>query len=218
MPLGSKRSKLSWMLRTGAEQLGCTISDFQIEQFLLYLEELERWNKRINLTAITDSEQVIERHFLDSLAGTKAIEETITPQCLLDIGSGAGFPGLPLKIASPNLLVTLVESSQKKASFLHYIIGKLHLRDAKVLNEKLEDLMAQPTRYDFVVARAFAKKAAVLAMALPLLSEGGRLILYRGKNETDLPRRSPTGKTETLSYMIPFSNIQRHLEIFYRDA
>jgi 16S rRNA (guanine527-N7)-methyltransferase len=218
MSIGSKRPKLAWMLRTGAEQLGCAVSDFQIEQFLLYLAELERWNNRLNLTAITDSEQVVEKHFLDSLAGTRAIEETITPQCLLDIGSGAGFPGLPLKIALPNLPVTLLESSQKKASFLHHIIGKLHLRDAKVLNEKLEDLIAQPTRYDFVVARAFAKKDAVLAKALPLLSKGGRLILYRGKSETELPHPERTGKTETLSYMIPFSNIHRHLEIFIRDA
>jgi len=206
------------MLRTGAEQLGCSITDFQIEQFLLYLAELERWNKRLNLTAITDSEQVIEKHFLDSLAGTRAIEETITTQSLLDVGSGAGFPGLPIKIALPKLHVTLLESSQKKASFLHFVIGRLHLPDSKVLNQKLEDLLAEAARYDIVVARAFAKKEAVLAKTLPLLSRGGRLILYRGETETNLPHRNRMTKTEAVSYKLPFSNVRRHLEIFHGDA
>jgi 16S rRNA (guanine527-N7)-methyltransferase len=207
------RSRLASLLAKGASMLDCPLTDFQVSKFLLYLVELRGWNRRVNLTAITEDEAIIERHFLDSLAGLKAIEKRADPT-LLDIGTGAGFPGLPLKIALPDLRVTLVESSQKKATFLHHVIGRLHISGVTVLNRNVEDLEENGTRYDWVVARAFAKKEIVLKKALCLLSPTGRFILFQGQRESERPPDIETGWVKTIFYELPFSKIRRRLEIF----
>lgn len=197
----------------GASWLDCPLTQFQVSRFLLYLDELGEWNQRVNLTAITEDQEIIERHFLDSLAGIKAMEKQVG-QTLLDIGTGAGFPGLPLKIARPDLRLTLVEPSQKKATFLHHVLGKLHMVGVSVVNRRVEDIEDNGTRYDWVVSRAFAKKEIVLKKALVLLSPTGRFILYQGERETERPPGIETGQVKTISYELPFSKIRRRLEIF----
>lgn len=201
------------LLAKGASMLDCPLTDFQVRRFLLYLDELGEWNRRVNLTAITEDQEIIERHFLDSLAGLRAMGRR-PGQTLLDIGTGAGFPGLPLKIAFPELTLTLVEPSQKKATFLHHVLGKLHIVGVSVVNRRVEDLEDKGTRYDWVVARAFAKKEIVLKKALVLLLPTGRFILYQGQRETELPPDIETGRVKTISYELPFSKIRRRLEIF----
>jgi len=134
---------------------------------------------------------------------------------LLDVGTGAGFPGLPLKIVLPSLRVGLLESSEKKASFLHHMIGKLHLRGAKVFNKGLDVLISETKRFDMVVARAFARKETFLAKAMKLLTMNGVIILYGGKSENiDSRLYEPSN---FIAYELPFSKAHRHLEIYHRD-
>jgi len=204
-------SDLAAVLSTGAKALDISLSDHQINQFLNYLEDLKEWNRRINLTAIIADKEIIEKHFLDSLAGLRAIEKR-PGQTLLDIGTGAGFPGVPLKIAFPSLRLSLVESSQKKAAFLHHIAGKLKLSEVTVLNQRIESLSAIDHPYDLIVIRAFAKIQIALARALPLLAPRGKLILYQSRMQSQ-PHHMKEWEA-TIPYELPFSKIHRSLEIF----
>lgn len=217
MSVRKDRSKLAILLETGAKALDCPLTGSQIEQFLIYHEDLKEWNQRVNLTAITEDEEIIEKHFLDSIAGLKAIERH-SGQTLLDIGTGAGFPGLPLKIVFPALQVTLVESSQKKAAFLYHIIGKLHLAGTTVINKRVEQLKEETARYNLIVARAFSKKEVVLEKSLALLSKDGKLILYQGRPGSASPLDHKSGWETTIEYQLPFSKIRRSLEIFRRKS
>ncbi|MBI3994433.1 MAG: 16S rRNA (guanine(527)-N(7))-methyltransferase RsmG [Nitrospirae bacterium] len=209
------RPRLGGLLVAGAKVLDCPLTDLQVDQFLIYFHELIEWNQRANLTAITDEDEIIEKHFLDSLAGLKAIDRQ-AGKALLDIGTGAGFPGLPLKIGFPEIPVSLLESSQKKAAFLYHIIGRLHLTGAVVLNQRVEKLAEQGRRYDWIVARAFAKKETVLEKALGLLAHDGKLILYQSGTEIAVPFQSQYESESVIPYELPFSKVPRRLEVFRR--
>lgn len=172
------------MLSEGAQALDVRLSEPQTDAFLVYLVELEKWNRKINLTSIRDEQGIIVKHFLDSLSYRNGFTpaEGVT---LLDIGSGAGFPALPLKIAFPGLAVTLVEAVNKKASFLRHIIRTLNIEGAEVVPKRTEQLDASfQGRYSVVTARAFASMEKVLQEGSRFLAPGGSVVLSRGPEET----------------------------------
>jgi 16S rRNA (guanine527-N7)-methyltransferase len=165
------------MLAETAAAWGFALSQAQLDQFALYAAELRRWNERVNLTAITDPEQIVTRHFLDALACARVWGDA--PATLVDIGSGAGFPGLVLKLLRPALRVTLVESVGKKAAFLEHMAALLGLEGVQVLAARAEELgrdARHRERYDVTTARAVAELRVLAEYCLPLCRVGGRFL------------------------------------------
>lgn len=160
---------------------GLPLTPAQLDQFAAYTSTLQSWNERVNLTAITDAEGIAVRHFLDSLCCARCWGEP--PATLIDIGSGAGFPGVPLKILHPSLHLTLVESVGKKAAFLQHIVGLLGLNDVTILTQRAEAVGRDPQhreRYDVATARAVAELRILAEYGLPLVRLGGRLLAPKG--------------------------------------
>ena len=164
---------------SSVRELGLTIGESHAEQFMRYLAHLIEWNKVINLTAIIDPKEIIIKHFVDSLA---ALVATSFPQngVVLDVGSGGGFPGIPLKIVRSDMRLVLVEPVQKKCSFLNSIIGLLKLQDVSTFDGTIEQYAKRPLRHviDTVVVRAL--KFEEIRKHIPaLLTSRGRVVLYR---------------------------------------
>jgi 16S rRNA (guanine527-N7)-methyltransferase len=174
----SKISPLA-LLQEGAATYGLHFPPPVLEQFRIYLEELKRWNARINLTALKTDREIVVKLFLDSLALLPVLGEAAS---LADLGSGAGFPGLVLKIARPELNVTLVESRGKKAAFLEYVVAVLKLTQVEVAAVHLTPQLAATwgRHYDVVVSRAAFSLAELLKLAAPLLLPGGRVLAVKG--------------------------------------
>ncbi len=174
------------MFLEGVSQLGLTLSDAQIEQFLTYRTELLDWNTRMNLTAITNPEEVLVKHFLDLSTLLPLIDK---PRLrLLDIGTGAGFPGLPLKIVRPRWSVTLLEATGKKVTFVNHVIETLHLTDAIAVHGRAEELAHKPeyrARFDVVTARAVAAIPTLLEYSAPYSRVGGLIIFPKKGDLTD---------------------------------
>ena len=174
----------------GAGKLGMKLTTRQVKQFELYYRELIEWNKKINLTAITDYSSVQLKHFLDSLTITLALseEEVARPDFkIVDIGTGAGFPGVPLRILFPQPRLVLLEPTTKKTAFLHHIIRKLELQNVEVLNSRAEEaahLPAYREQFDLVLSRAVALLPTLVELALPFCRIGGRFIAQK-KGEID---------------------------------
>ena len=168
----------------------------QMEQFLRYQQELLDWNTRMNLTAITEPEEVLIRHFLDSLSLLHVYDQPLTR--LLDIGSGAGFPGLPLKIMRPNWSVVLLEATGKKVTFLRHIIETLQLQDIVALQGRAEELAHQSdyrATFDVVTARAVASLPTLLEYAAPFCRVGGQIILpKKGTLEEEIAQGKRAGQ------------------------
>jgi 16S rRNA (guanine527-N7)-methyltransferase len=169
----------------GAKRLGLFLNPEQVARFKLYYEELIRWNRRVNLTAIVDYEEVQLRHFLDSLTVALALEGI--PSKVLDIGSGAGLPGVPLKILYPDIGLTLIDSVHKKAAFLHYLVERLGLEGVEVLAQRAE-LLAHDESYregfEVVLSRGVARLSTLAELALPFCTPGGAFIAMK-KGEID---------------------------------
>jgi len=174
------------LLANTAAAWGLTLSPAQLDQFDTYATELRRWNERVNLTAITDETGIVTRHFLDSLRCAQSWGRA--PQRMVDIGAGAGFPGLPLKILRPALQLTLVESIAKKAVFLRHIVDTLGLTNVEIIVARAEDAgrdPAQRERYDVAVARAVAELRVLAEYCLPLCRIGGRFLAPKGARIED---------------------------------
>ena len=207
----------------GAARLGVTVTRAQAEQFAIHGQSLVQWNRKINLTAITDPLQMAAKHFLDAIA---PLQQLPAEGHLLDIGTGGGFPGLPLKIMAPGLSMTLIDGVRKKVNFVKAVVRRLNLKEIEALHIRCEELARDSSRrehYEIIVSRAVAQIEPLVRLAAPLLAPNGRIILYQGPRQTDgsagppdssgitLDRRSFT-KT-TLTYNLPFVGDARAITI-----
>jgi 16S rRNA (guanine527-N7)-methyltransferase len=163
--------------------IGIHLSSSQVRLFSNYEHELLVWNEKFNLTAIREPESIRTKHFLDSLSAI--LEIKTSPNKLIDVGTGAGFPGIPLKIIFPSMQLTLLESVGKKAEFYRHMVDVLQLENVEVLNIRAEDLGQNPRyreKFDWAVARAVASMPILMEYLLPLVKVGGSVLAQKGEN------------------------------------
>lgn len=207
------------------KQLGISLSENQFVQFIQYYELLIEWNSFMNLTAIIEYEEVLKKHFIDSLSIVKILtkEELSNFISVIDIGTGAGFPGIPLKIVFPNLRITLLDSLQKRVNFLQTVIDELSLSDIDVIHGRAEEYASVKKgkcreQYDLCVSRAVANLSTLTEYCLPYVKPGGAFIPYKsGKIEDEYMQAEEAikilgGKKEKqASFTIPGTDISRIL-------
>lgn len=205
------------LLITGAEELGIALTVEQVNSLFIFLAELKKWNTRINLTAIKGERDTVIKHVLDSLSHTQGFIPGPGLN-LLDVGSGAGFPAIPIKIACPGITVTLVESVKKKAAFLRHVIRTLQLNEVEVLDVRTEELPASRRgSYDVVTARAFADMTLALATGTTFLKAGGLAVLSRGPEESITEQeltRAGVILSEKIVLTLPHSDYKRAIWVF----
>jgi len=183
-------------LLAGAGKLGLRLTPKQLEQFQVYYQELIVWNRRINLTAITDYEEVQIKHFLDSLTVVTVLKQPLNEGIrLIDVGTGAGVPGIPLKIMAPGIRLVLLDATAKKAGFLQHIAQKLGLKNVEIVVGRAEDIAHKPQyreNFDLVLSRAVAALPALVELTLPFCAIGGRFIAQKkGNIESEVQRAQP---------------------------
>ncbi len=196
------------------------LSDKQIKQFELYSELLVEWNEKINLTAITEKEEIVLKHFIDSLTISKYIDKDCK---MIDIGTGAGLPGIPLKICYENINVTLLDSLNKRVVFLKDVIDKLELKNIEAIHSRAEELARNPKyreKYDIAVARAVSNLSTLLEYLMPYVKVGGKCICMKGpniKDEISLAKNALYelgGEIEKIdNFKLPDSDLERNLII-----
>ena len=201
-------SDLDGLLAAGAQELGISLAAHQRQQLLDLLAELADWNTRFNLTAIDDPAEAVRKHLLDSLS----IHAHVRGRTVADVGSGAGFPGLPLAVADPAREITLIEATGKKAQFLEHARTRLGLDNVRVVNSRAEQFKPQ-ARFDSVTARALGKLAEFIRVAGHLAAPRGRLLAMKGQfphaELQELPRTWQSTAVHRLA--VPGLDAQRHL-------
>jgi 16S rRNA (guanine527-N7)-methyltransferase len=207
--------------------LGIKLTSSQIDSFMVYENLLLEWNAKFNLTSITDPNEIHIKHFLDSLTLRKVIREN-EPFSLIDIGTGAGFPGIPLKIILPEMALTLVESSHKKADFCKIAVEKLEMSNTSVSSARAEELGRNPLyreSFDWAVARAVADLSVLSEYCLPLVKVGGKAIAMKGANtEKEIINALPAIKIlggeiyEKIKFDLPENFGERKLIVIKKTA
>lgn len=200
--------------------LGIALSEHQIQQFLTYYEMLVEWNEFMNLTAITEYEDVMKKHFIDSISLLKAYDVS-KKTSVIDVGTGAGFPGLALKIAYPNLQVTLLDSLNKRINFLNAVIEKLNLSGIDTVHGRAEDYAKVGKlreKYDLCVSRAVANLSTLSEYCLPFVKVGGQFISYKSEKITEEKNAAENaikllgGKVkQQVTFCLPDCDIYRNL-------
>jgi 16S rRNA (guanine527-N7)-methyltransferase len=215
-------------LQAGCELLGIPLDVQQLIRFEIYYRELVEWNDKFNLTAITDYTEVQIKHFLDSLVALPLIAQATgdvvpptQPFHLLDVGTGAGFPGIPLKLVAPQLKVTLMDGTGKKILFLRELVAKLGLKDVEVVQGRAEEVGNSPdyrAQFDLVTARAVASLNTLVEYLLPLVRRGGLAVIYKGASAPQelLEARKAIellggGTVQLESVQVPLLSEQRYL-------
>lgn len=222
-------NSIQWhnLLKSKADLIDINLDSQRIDQITIYSSELIDSNKKVNLTAITDSEEIAEKHILDSLIPARFISANAS---VLDLGTGGGFPGIPLKIYLPSLSVWLVDSSRKKINFLKYVIRLLNLKNISAHQYRVEQLSNLPDfagQFDVVISRAFTSLQKFLELSVPLIKPEGCIIAMKGKKvqkEIDELKSTDTGDNLYLindnkfdlqieKYRLPISSDDRSLVI-----
>lgn len=175
------------MLLKGAREYDIELSDAQIDAFIKYKDMLKEWNEKINLTAITDDNEIITKHFIDSISILKSgvIKENMS---LIDVGTGAGFPGIPLKIIMPSLRVVLLDALNKRVNFLNTVINEINLKNISVVHGRAEDFARNASyreRFGIATARAVANMMVLSEYCLPFVKVGGFFVAMKGPAADD---------------------------------
>ncbi len=219
-------SRRSEQFEKDLKEFNIVLSEHQAEQFFSYYEMLIEKNKVMNLTAITDFDEVIKKHFVDSLSLVKAYDLT-SPVSLVDIGTGAGFPGIPLKIVFPDLEITLLDSLNKRVDFLQSVIASLDLKGIDAFHGRAEDFARQEKfreRFDLCVSRAVANLSVLCEYCLPYVKIGGKFISYKSEKIMEELKAAEHavnvlgGKVkEQISFTLPDSDINRNLIVIEKN-
>jgi 16S rRNA (guanine527-N7)-methyltransferase len=213
-------------LKRKAEILGISLTEKQMQQLKQYYEMLVEKNKVMNLTAITEWDEVVDKHFIDSISLMKAVNLD-GKKSVLDLGTGAGFPGIPLKIVFPELKITLLDSLNKRILFLQDVIETLELQEIKALHGRAEDYAKKPEyreQYDYCVSRAVANLTTLSEYCLPYVKVGGKFISYKsGKVKEELADIKKAmfllgGKVEdVISFSLPETEIERDFVVIRKE-
>jgi 16S rRNA (guanine527-N7)-methyltransferase len=201
-----------------AKELGIEITKKMLEQFEYYYNKLVSYNEKVNLTAITEKEEVYIKHFLDSIAIAPYLKQNTT---LVDVGTGAGFPSLPLKIVRPDLIVTMVDSLNKRIIFLEELINELNLTGVKAVHARAGDYIKQNReKFDVIVARAVASLNTLSEYCLPFIKVGGLFYAYKSSGVLDELRFSNNAikvlggsLVEVKEFLLPYTDIARTVVI-----
>lgn len=204
------------LLKNGLIELALTPSEDQTNAFMIYLSELKRWNKAYNLTGLEKDEDIIIKHFLDSLLYLKAMPAGEIK--VADIGSGAGFPGIPIKIIRPEIEMYLIEPSGKKSAFLRYIIRQLRLQNIEVIEKRIEEIKVNQelsSPVDIAVTRALFNVKEFIRKVSHIVKKGGILILNKGPKVKEEQKTLKEVKHEILTLRLPLTDIKRHIVIVH---
>jgi len=211
------------LLIEGSKAFGIHLDEKTVEAFDLYLKELLKWNQKMNLTAIRTEKGVVLKHFLDSLSVFPYLSHVSS---LLDIGSGAGFPGIPLKIVKLSLETTLIDSVRKKVDFQRHIIRLLGLKGIEAIHGRVQGKEIRQTmgeRFDGVISRAFSDLQTFLVLSFPLLEKGGIVLAMKGETDWEEIRLLPKMEEaryrlqKTVSFFLPFSSLKRSILLFEKS-
>lgn len=206
-----------------AKKIGINLNHKMLEQFSMYKSLLKEWNEKINLTAITDDQEIILKHFIDSLTIEKYLKNKSK---MIDVGTGAGFPGIPLKIVREDINITLLDSLNKRLIFLEDVTQSLGLENVQIIHGRAEDLGNHREfreKYDIAVARAVANLAVLAEYCLPFVKEGGIFICMKGNNIEEIEDAKNAieklgGKIDKIDRIyLPDTNIERNIIVIYKE-
>ena len=205
--------EFQYHLQNGLKALKIKISDDQVQLMTIHAKELMIWNKKINLTAIKQPLQIAEKHFIDCLAAASFIKNK---NSIIDLGSGGGFPGIPLKIMNPLLNVVLIDSSRKKINFLKHIIRLLGLQGIDAIHSRAQDLHDKDlyiAGFDAVISRAFTELSNFVELASPFLNKEGTIYAMKGKQAKKEITPELLEKFDVTAdhYMLPFEKSDRYI-------
>lgn len=200
------------LLIEGLQRMSFTLSDQVIDQLVAYLNLVEKWNRVYNLTAIRDRDEMIKLHFLDSLS----ILNEVHVKNILDVGSGAGFPGIVLAITRPELKVTVIDSVNKKTTFMQQVKSELALSNLNVVNGRVEDY--QPTTlFEAVTSRAFSNLKNMMSLTQHTLEKNGVWLAMKSKDAKDELEAFENNQYTLIPLLVPFINAERYLVILKKD-